>query len=104
MAITSYGDIFLTFLVKLVLEVFGGGGAIWGFSEACGLRNANTIWFWRPVALTVAFLFSIRWILQIQQAIEEKRRFIMVTTELSNSKYQDVPREDDTCLKPLEGN
>ena len=39
------------FSAKLVLEVCGGGGAIWGFSEAIGLRTTSNVWFWRPVAL-----------------------------------------------------
>jgi hypothetical protein len=119
MAVTTYRDLVLTFLVKLVLEVFGGGGAIWGFSEACGLRTTHTIWFWRPVALTVAFLFAVRWILQIIQqttmVMEEtktKRSTTMstetTTTELSRSSnnYQDVvfarQGEDTSFLKSTE--
>eukprot|EP00978_Attheya_sp_CCMP212_P024094 scaffold75214_cov31-Attheya_sp.AAC.1 len=40
------------FSARLVLEVFGGAGAIWGCSEAVGLRNATNVSFWRPLALT----------------------------------------------------
>jgi len=57
------------FLPKFVLEVMGGTGAIWGFSEAIGWRNIETIWFWRPVALAVGFLFFVRWTFQIQDFI-----------------------------------
>eukprot|EP00980_Cylindrotheca_fusiformis_P003834 scaffold858_cov123-Cylindrotheca_fusiformis.AAC.10 len=53
------------FLPKLVLEVLGGAGAIWGFSEAVGLRNESNIWFWRPVALSVGSLFLARWLKQV---------------------------------------
>jgi hypothetical protein len=57
------------FAVRLVLEVFGGGGAIWGFSEACGLRHERNVWFWRPASLFVAFLFALRWLWQLSRAI-----------------------------------
>ncbi|KAL7532542.1 hypothetical protein ACHAXR_004693 [Thalassiosira sp. AJA248-18] len=64
------------FSAKLVLEVFGGAGAIWGFSEAVGLRVSSTIWFWRPCALTVGAIFFGRWLLQIQDyVLEENIRF-----------------------------
>jgi hypothetical protein len=61
------------FSAKLVLEVFGGGGAIWGFSEVVGLRNDSTLWFWRPCAICVAMMFFIRWITQLQEYLEETR-------------------------------
>jgi len=50
---------------KLVLEVFGGGGAIWGFSEVIQLRNPETQETWRIIATSFAFLFFLRWICQI---------------------------------------
>ncbi|CAB9501808.1 expressed unknown protein [Seminavis robusta] len=57
-----------TFTAKLVLEVFGAAGAIWGFSEALGIRTEDTVGFWRPAALFVGFLFGIRWIVQMVDA------------------------------------
>jgi hypothetical protein len=66
-------DLIRIFSAKLVLEVFGGGGAIWGFSEAIGLRKPDTLWFWRPCALLFGFIFFIRWIRQIQDYREEMR-------------------------------
>mmetsp|Transcript_12948 Transcript_12948/g.16916 ORF Transcript_12948/g.16916 Transcript_12948/m.16916 type:complete len:113 (-) Transcript_12948:196-534(-) len=54
------------FLPRLVLEVFGGGGAIWGFSEAIGFRTPETVYFWRPAALTVGAIFFVRWLNQIR--------------------------------------
>lgn len=61
---------------KLVLEVFGGGGAIWGFSEVVGLRVPATLWFWRPCAATFGGIFFIRWLLQIRDyVVEEKIHF-----------------------------
>jgi len=52
---------------KLVLEVMGGAGAVWGFSEAIGLRTSATAWFWRPVTLFAGALFFIRWYRQLQE-------------------------------------
>ena len=60
------------FSAKLVLEVFGGCGAIWGFSEAIGLRNTSNVWFWRAVALAVGTIFFFRWFRQIQEYVIEQ--------------------------------
>ena len=59
------------FSAKLVLEVFGGAGAIWGFSEAMTFRVPSTVWFWRPTALTFGAIFFVRWIMQIQDYVVE---------------------------------
>jgi len=58
--------LFQIFSAKLVLEVFGGGGAIWGFSEAATLRYPETQEFWRYTAQIVGFIFLVRWVLQIR--------------------------------------
>ena len=55
------------YIPKLILEVFGGTGAIWGFSEAIGLRTSHTVWFWRPFSLCVGILFLMRWFKQIKK-------------------------------------
>lgn len=65
--------LFQIFSARLVLEVFGGAGAIWGFSEAITLRTPATLWFWRPCALTVGFIFFIRWLMQIQDFLDEAK-------------------------------
>jgi hypothetical protein len=54
------------FAAKLVLEVFGGGGAIWGFSEVLGLRTTENWTLWRTIAMSIAFLFFIRWSRQLR--------------------------------------
>ena len=59
------------FSAKLVLEVFGGAGAIWGFSEIITLRNAETIGTWRICALISGTIFLIRWIMQITDYVRE---------------------------------
>jgi hypothetical protein len=56
-----------------VLEVFGSGGAIWGFSEAMGLRTSETDGFWRPVALSVGCIFFVRFVRQIKESLAEER-------------------------------
>ena len=60
------------FSAKLVLEVCGGGGAIWGFSEAIGLRTTSNVWFWRPVALLTGLIFFFRWFGQVQEYVMEQ--------------------------------
>ena len=64
---------FLLYIAKLNLEVFGGAGAVWGFSEAVGLRTPDTVWFWRPASLIVGGIFLLRWIWQFYHAIQEGR-------------------------------
>jgi hypothetical protein len=58
------------FSARLVLEVFGGVGAIWGCSEAVGLRHSGNVWFWRPAALLVGMTFLGRWISQLKETIQ----------------------------------
>ena len=53
--------ILYTGFVKLILEVFGASGAVWGFAEVLTLRNEDTIEFWRYVCLIVAFIFLLRY-------------------------------------------
>ncbi len=74
-------DVLRIFSAKLVLEVFGGAGAIWGFSEAVTLRNPHTVWFWRPAALLVGVIFFARWMLQIKDYIDDFEK---------DSKYQET--------------
>ena len=57
-------------LVKLVLEVFGAGGAIWGFSEVLTLRTSKNIHIWRHIASIIAILFFIRWIFYIHRQLK----------------------------------
>lgn len=64
---------FQVFGAKLVLEVFGGGGAIWGFSEVLTLRNEHTVWFWRPCATAVGAIFFCRWVLQMKDYMVEHK-------------------------------
>jgi hypothetical protein len=53
------------FSAKLVLEVLGAAGAIWGPAEALTLRTPDNAEEWRIAAIVVLFLFGFRWVLQI---------------------------------------
>jgi hypothetical protein len=63
--------LFQVYAAKLVLEVFGGGGAIWGFSEVLTLRHPGTTEFWRFNASVVAFIFFCRYCCQIFDTLIE---------------------------------
>ena len=60
----------IKFLPKFLLEVWGGAGAVWGFSEVCGWRTPDTLYFWRPAALTIGGLFFLRFLGQLCQAAQ----------------------------------
>jgi hypothetical protein len=59
-------DIIRVFLPKVVLEIFGSAGAMWGFFEVVKARRPSTLWFWRPTALIIGGLYLVRWSLQIR--------------------------------------
>jgi len=61
------------FSARLVLDVFGGGGAIWGFSEAMRFRTEETQEFWRMASIFSAFIFAIRYMLQMQDYLRGQK-------------------------------
>jgi hypothetical protein len=61
-----------TFGANLILQVFGGAGAIWGFSEVIGLRTPSTVWFWRPAAQFFGAVFFARWVLELSSHLEKE--------------------------------
>ncbi len=58
------------FIVKLILEVFGAVGAVWGFSEILTLRTSESNDVWRPVSIVVGIIFLMRWILYSVEFIQ----------------------------------
>ncbi|KAL7545860.1 hypothetical protein ACHAWF_009215 [Thalassiosira exigua] len=88
---------FHLFSAKLVLEVFGGAGAIWGFSEAVGLRVPSTVWFWRPCALAVGAIFFARWMSQVQEYIQEEdvRFFAKKAVSTVDEEVALAPRKEN---------
>jgi len=77
----SLKRMFQIFLAKLVLEVFGGGGAIWGFSEVLTLRNPKTQEFWRGVALSIGGIFFVRFIMQCSDYLDDMRASLSKSDE-----------------------
>ena len=77
-------NIFYTGFVKLVLEVFGASGAVWGFSEVLTLRNPDTVEFWRVISIGIAAIFMIRYLVVMFlfiRNIAEKRQLELSTTQ-----------------------
>mmetsp|Transcript_36800 Transcript_36800/g.85958 ORF Transcript_36800/g.85958 Transcript_36800/m.85958 type:complete len:592 (-) Transcript_36800:119-1894(-) len=91
--LSTWCRLFQIFTAKLVLEVFGGGGAIWGFSEVLTLRTPATVWFWRPCAATVGAIFFARFILQIKDYMEEIEKEKKMALQKMHAKYTDIAAE-----------
>ncbi len=60
------------FSAKLVLEVLGGGGALWGSTEALGLRNKETQEFWRFWSIIFLSIFLVRFVKQASDYLKSK--------------------------------
>lgn len=58
-------DWFELYVIKVIIEIFGAGGAIWGFSQIVFLRTENTIEFSRVVAIGTMIGFATRWFMII---------------------------------------
>ena len=52
----------LSLLLRIVLEVIGGAGAIWGGSEVFTLRTAENVTFWRTASICVGVLCLLRFL------------------------------------------
>jgi len=76
---------------NLVLQVFGGGGAIWGFSEVVCLRVPSTLWFWRPCAAFFGAIFFLRWLLQIRDYVVEEKIHFFAGKAVSGDDAEKVP-------------
>jgi hypothetical protein len=53
------------FSAKFLLQVMGGAGAVWGSSDAVGLRTPDTQEAWRVAALVTGNVFFLRWVIEI---------------------------------------
>jgi hypothetical protein len=78
------------FTANLILQVFGGAGAIWGFSEVVGLRTPETVWFWRPVAQIVGAVFFARWVVELDAHMKEENIELF-----SKSRQLEVAESDE---------
>jgi len=93
-------DLCQQYSVKFVLEVLGGVGAIWGSTEAVGLRTSSTAWFFRPLSLAVGAVFLMRWLVQLRRAVRLLTRGDMVPqsfseNDLALTEELDELHEDD---------
>lgn len=71
---------------KFILQVLGGGGAVWGSSEVLTFRDATTASEWRIASIVVGFLFLIRWMFQISAyCLCLSERWVDPTTFLSTA-------------------
>jgi hypothetical protein len=86
------------FLPKVVLEIFGSGGAIWGFFEVVGLRTPATVWFWRPVSLSVAGIYFVRWLLQMNDHYHLilSRSIVQSQTQVDDDEEEEAGEYDET--------
>ncbi|KAL7527773.1 hypothetical protein ACHAXR_004365 [Thalassiosira sp. AJA248-18] len=73
---------FEALVVKLILEVFGAVGAVWGFSEIVTLRNPETNRIWRPIALAIGVIFFGRWILHLINFTKSERESVPAKSQV----------------------
>ena len=52
-------------IIKLILEVFGAGGAIWGFTEYANIRTQENKHICQIITISVLIIFFIRWCILI---------------------------------------
>lgn len=65
-------------IIKLILEVFGAGGAIWGFSDILNLRNQTNIFIWRIICLIITFIFLIIFIFNRINDYKNKKKCLLI--------------------------
>ena len=87
------------FSIKLVFEVVGGAGAIWGFSEALLLRNPGTVFYWRPIALFIGIVFSCMWLCQIKDYSLDVKEGSPVESELISWKLWKVQMKKSVAIR-----
>ena len=80
--------------VKFILEVCGACGAVWGFSEAAGLRTESTETVWRPIALAVGAIFVVRWLKQTAQFVLLHHSAHLVTEPMTLQNQSSVQLAD----------
>lgn len=81
-------DWFEILIAKLILEVFGAAGAIWGFSQIIMLRTEDTINFWRAASIATMIIFTLRWLVLLKEFVS-----------LEREAYKDARRNSDTVTR-----
>ena len=103
-----------TFIVTLILEVFGAVGAVWGFSEIVTVRNPETNKVWRLISAAVGLVFLVRWIIHLIKFVQSEHDSVAdesqvqvgetcsdeaLDLELKETYSTDsIDRDDDTYL------
>jgi hypothetical protein len=82
------------FIAKLILEVAGAVGAVWGFSEIIWLRTSETVSFWRPVSLGVGAIFALRWVLYLMSFVEEERQSVPSKSQVQEDETREEEVQD----------
>lgn len=80
----KYFKFLLVLVVKFVLEVFGAGGAVWGFCEVLTLRNPETNELFRKICVVVALVFFVRYLIVMNRY--RRRLFGIYGSRGSDSK------------------
>eukprot|EP00527_Entomoneis_sp_CCMP2396_P006773 CAMPEP_0198149810 /NCGR_PEP_ID=MMETSP1443-20131203/48260_1 /TAXON_ID=186043 /ORGANISM="Entomoneis sp., Strain CCMP2396" /LENGTH=190 /DNA_ID=CAMNT_0043814941 /DNA_START=3 /DNA_END=575 /DNA_ORIENTATION=- len=90
-------------IAKMVLEVFGSGGAVWGFSDIFGLRTPYTLGVWRPMAIAMSALFFLRWIWQMCGFYKQEQELLLLkpspTMETEVTSNDEEPQMHDVELE-----
>eukprot|EP00956_Cyclotella_meneghiniana_P042769 scaffold249313_cov74-Cyclotella_meneghiniana.AAC.6 len=95
-------DWFEIFVIKVILEVFGAVGAIWGFSQLVFLRTEESIEFWRVVAISTMIGFAARWFIIMMQFTRSENIGEIEKLEKQDSDINDLALTETDMLSPRE--
>jgi len=88
---SSHRAFFVLFAVRFVLEVLGSGGAVWGCTEAIGIRTTDNHEWWRYCAQAATIVFFVRWMHQMLLLL-----FLQTTT--TTTTIIDDGNDDTICI------
>ena len=95
-------DWFEIFVIKVILEVLGAVGAIWGFSQLVFLRTEKSIEFWRVVAISTMIGFAARWFIIMMQFTRSENIGEIEKLEKQDSDINDLALTETDMLSPQE--
>lgn len=64
---------YIALLLRIILEVVGGAGAIWGGAEVVKLRNADNAELWRWISIGIGVLCFLRFVTLNVPQVEDAR-------------------------------
>lgn len=71
----DYTKFVQVFIAKLVLEVCGAAGAIWGSTEILTIRTPENNYIWRPISLATFVIFLVRFFWHTKHFLEHDKEF-----------------------------